>query len=279
MIPFNFEYYRPSTIEEAVQTFQTLADQEKNVIYFSGGTEFITMARVNQMKADAVIDIKEIPDCQELGIDGNQVVLGAAVSLNKISETNIFPLLGEKAKQIADHTSRNKITLGGNLHSKLIYRESVLPLLLTDAKVKIAGKEGVETLPLADVFDKQMNMKHGYFLTQVLVDRPYIELPFFSVKKTKMSKVGYPIVSLAAFVNDRKIHAAFSGVCEFPFRSKDMESILNDTSISQMERIDEATKLLPASIVDDIWATAEYREFVFKNALQETLERLEVEIS
>lgn len=279
MIPFDFEYYRPSTIDEAVQTFQSLEGLGKNAIFFSGGTEFITMARMNQMKADAVIDIKGIQDCTMLGIVGDQAVIGAAVSLNHISETNIFPLLGQKAKQVADHSSRNKITLGGNLHSRLIYRECVLPLLLAEANVKIAGTEGVEILPLADVFDTQLNLKNGKFLTQVLIDRSFADLPFVSLKKTKMSKVGYPIASLAAVIKNSKIHVAFSGVCAFPFRSKEIESTINDTSISILERIDEAVKHLPSPIVDDIWASAEYREFVFKNALQETLEQLEGEIS
>ena len=58
-------------------------------------------------------------------------------SLNKITDSKLFPLLGQTVKQIADHTSRNKITIGGNMNSELIYTESVLPLLLVDAKVKI----------------------------------------------------------------------------------------------------------------------------------------------
>ena len=33
MIPFNFEYYRPETIEEAVSLFRQLADLGKRPIY------------------------------------------------------------------------------------------------------------------------------------------------------------------------------------------------------------------------------------------------------
>ena len=116
-----------------------LSEQGKMPCYFSGGTEFITFARVNKLNADAVIDIKGIPECNVLEIQGNQLVIGAAVSLNKITDSKLFPLLGQTVKKIADHTSRNKITIGGNINSELIYRESVLPLLLSDAKVKITN--------------------------------------------------------------------------------------------------------------------------------------------
>ncbi|KAB2333243.1 xanthine dehydrogenase [Cytobacillus depressus] len=279
MIPFDFEYYRPSTFEEAVRTFHTLDNSGKNVIFLSGGTEFITMARMSHVSADAVIDLKGIAECQKLEIRGEKVVIGSAVTLNKIADTNIYPLLGQKLKGIADHTSRNKITLGGNLQSKLIYREAVLPLLLAEATIKVAGSNGIEFFPIAEVFNQTLNLKHGQFLMQVLVDREYTELPYISLKKTKMSKVGYPIVSLAAFAKDKKICAAFSGVCEYPFRSEQIEEILNDFSIPLKDRIMEAIKLLPSPIVNDIWASAEYREFVFQNTIQEMLYELEGKIS
>lgn len=276
MIPFDFEYFKPGTISEAVQTFQELQYQGKHVIYYSGGTEFITFSRINQMEADAVIDIKGIPECHVLEQLEDQLVIGAAVSLNKISESTFFPLLGQTVKQIADHTSRNKITLGGNMNSRLIYREAILPLLLSEAKVKLAGNEGELVLPLANIFDRELKIGTGQFLVQISVNRDYMSLPFASLKKTKITKVSYPIVSIAALVKDQQIRAAFSGICEFPFRSDLVEAVINETSLSKVDRIDKVVSLLPSPIVDDIQASGEYREFVLKNALHEIIDALEV---
>ena len=91
-----------------------------------GGTEFITFARTNKKKPDVVIDIKGIPECMRLEVIGDELIIGAAVSLTTIVESNLFPLLGETLQRIADHTSRNKITIGGNLNSHFIYREGIL---------------------------------------------------------------------------------------------------------------------------------------------------------
>ena len=41
MIPFDFDYDRPSSVQLAVHTFQSLQKQGKNPIYFGGGTEII----------------------------------------------------------------------------------------------------------------------------------------------------------------------------------------------------------------------------------------------
>ncbi|MFZ7943494.1 FAD binding domain-containing protein [Neobacillus sp. 19] len=279
MIPFDFEYYKPDTISEAVNTFHDLQNQGKLVIYYSGGTEFITFSRINQLKADAVIDLKGIADCHVLEFQGDQLVIGSAVSLNQISESNLFPLLGKTVKKVADHTSRNKITLGGNLNSQLIYREGILPLLLSDAKVKIAGIEGELVLPLENVFTEELKLDAGQFLVQIIIDKNYTALPFVSIKKTKISKVSYPVVSIGALVKDQQIRAAFSGVCQYPFRSKQMEAALNESSLSKTERIDKAVTLIPSEIIDDIQASREYREFVLKNALLEIYDSLEAALA
>ena len=274
MIPFDFEYYQPTTIQEAIETFQRILKVGKTAIYYSGGTEFITFARTIQAYADAVIDIKGIPECHSLEIDGQQLIIGSAVSLNKISESTLFPLLGQTVKHIADHTSRNKITIGGNINSKLIYREGILPLLLTDAKVRIAGPGGEIVLPFTKVYQKEILLDAGQFIVQILIDSSFLHLNFASLKKTKMSKVGYPVVSISALMKDNQIRAAFSGVCPYPFRSEEIEHVLNDPSYNMNEQLEKIVSLFPEPIVSDSLGAAEYRQFVFKNALLEAVENL-----
>jgi len=60
-----------------------------------------------------------------------------------------------------------------------------------------------------------------------------------------------------------------------PFRSKKIEAIVNDNSLSERERIEQIASHLPASIVDDSHASAAYRGFVLKNLLVDTFEILE----
>lgn len=276
MIAFDFEYYKPSTIQEAIETFGKVHRQKEIPMFYSGGTEFITFARVNKLSAHAVIDIKGIPECKVLEFHGDQLIIGAAISLNKITNSKLFPLLGQTVKQIADHTSRNKITIGGNMNSELIYKESILPLLLVDAKVKIKNDKKEKILPLDSIFTKQLKLRPGELLLQILIDKNYIDLPYVCIKKTKISKVGYPVVSIAAIVKDKKIRVAFSGVCEYPFRSGEIEAILNDSTLSISERVEKAIAHLPSKIVDDIQGSSEYRAFVLKNVLLDAMEEMEV---
>jgi len=275
MIAFDFEYYRPESIQETIEIFQKLDQKKKKVCFFSGGTEFITFARVHQVHADSVIDLKGIPECTALEGKENDLIFGASVHLNQLIEANLFPLLSQNLRNIADHTSRNKITLGGNLNSRLMYREGMLPLLVADAKVTMYGIEGHETHPITQVFGKQSSLKHGQFLTQISIDGSFAKMPYLAIKRTRISKIGYPIVSIAALVKDEKLRIAFSGICEYPFRSRKIEDILNDKGLPVHERIDKAVSCIPGPMIDDRHASGQYRKFVLQNVLEEAMEFLE----
>ena len=63
MIPYDFEYYKPETIEEATLLYLELKIQGKKPIYYGGGTEIISMSRSFNRYTEAIIDIKGIVEC------------------------------------------------------------------------------------------------------------------------------------------------------------------------------------------------------------------------
>lgn len=274
MISYDFEYYKPSSLDEATSLFQDLDKQGKEPIYFSGGTEIITLGRVNKIKTGAIIDIKCIPECIELKKEENQITLGAAQTLNKIREVKYFPFLGKTIVEIADHTARNKITLGGNLCANIIYRETVLPLLLTDSKFLIASPTGLKQLPVKDVFNQTINLKRGELLVQTITEEKDLALPSLCIKKRKHWDVGYPLVTIAALKKNEYIKFAFSGLCSYPFRSEKMEEILNNKDLLEEARIDEAIQHIPAPVLNDIHGSEGYRKFVLKNTLLDVLDAI-----
>ncbi|WP_129726358.1 MULTISPECIES: FAD binding domain-containing protein [Bacillaceae] len=275
MLHFNFDYYDPSTITEAVQLFVKLEEERKNPLYYGGGTELLTLGRLNQIFTKAVIDVKRIPECNVLDVKRNSVVVGAALTLTDLAESKVFPFLGETAAVIGDRTSRNQITFGGNLASDIIYREAVLPLLLTDSTFVIAGNEGVRHVPVQQIFKGRLHLNKGEFLVQVKTDVQYTTLPFFIVKKRKSERVDYPLLTLALLKTNTSIRLAVSGLCEFPFRSIAMEKEINNTDLPLEERIERALCCIPAPVIDDIRGSSEYRLFVLRNTLFDGLTYLE----
>lgn len=274
LISFDFEYYKPSSIQEAISLFQSLDQQGKEPIYFSGGTEIITLGRINRIKTGAVVDIKGIPECLVLKKEVNKVTLGAAQTLTMIRETQYFPFLNKAIVEIADHTARNKITLGGNICANIIYRETVLPLLLTESQIIIASSSGLKQLPINERFDQTLKLQRGEMLVQVIIDEKDIELPFLCVKKRRHWDVGYPLITIAALKKSEHIRFAFSGLCLYPFRNEKMEESLNNQELSKEARIQEAMEYIPAPVMSDVQGSADYRRFVLKNTLLDILDTL-----
>ncbi|MDY0406151.1 FAD binding domain-containing protein [Virgibacillus sp. 179-BFC.A HS] len=270
MISYDFDYHKPTAIQEALELFQALKKQGKKPVYFSGGTEIITLGRVNELVTDAVIDIKAIPECNTYKQD-NRLILGAALTLTNVLDLQSFPFLEKAVAEIADNTARNKITLGGNICANIIYREAVLPLLLTDSRILLASLDGLTEKPISELFHQELQLKDGELLVQVMTDLEAIQLPFYIVKKRRQWGVGYPLITVAALRKQNKVHVAISGLCSFPFRNKQMEDSLNNEQLSIDERIEAALKHIPATVLDDVHGSDAYRIFVLKNTLRDIL--------
>lgn len=275
MIPFDFDYYQPASAEEAVELYLSLQAQGKRPFYYAGGTELITLGRLSEVYTEAVIDIKGVPECTALQPGQEELAMGAALTLSGLREANVFPLLGQTAGEIADHTARNKITLGGNVCGRIYYREAALPLLLSDTEAVIAGKAGRRRVSLRAVFDGRPRLEEGELILQFITPAEYLALPFYNVKKRRQWDVGYPLLTVAALKQGEAIRVAFSGLCADPFRSEQMENCLNDRGLPVEARIEAALEHLPAPVLGDAEGSPEYRLFVLKHTLTDVLQTLE----
>ncbi|RHW38954.1 xanthine dehydrogenase [Neobacillus notoginsengisoli] len=275
MLPFNFRYSKPTTAQEAVGIFENVKLGGAVPFYFSGGTELITLGRIGLDYADAVIDLKGIPGYEGAFSHDKYLVIGGGTTLTSISEHPLFPLLSKTVSEIADRTARNKITLAGNICGKIFYREAVLPLLLTDCLVGVFGRDGLSYKPILTVFNQNILLKDGDFVFNILIEKDFATLPYFTQKRRKQWDVGYPLITLAALKKDGEIRMAISGLCPFPFRSSELESVLNEQGPSVEERAERAMGALPSPILDDVEGSSEFRKYVLKNMMADAIRELE----
>ena len=269
MISYNFKYLRPDSIKEAIESYGRLSREGKRVLYYGGGTEIVTFARKQVIEVDAVIDIKAIAECQILQQQEDKLVYGAALTLNEVIESKGFSLFDAVLQMVADHTVRNRLTLGGNICGRLPYREALLPLFVADAEFVIAGEVGIRTVKCNDVYNKRLNIKKDEFLVQVAIDKKYAAMDYHNIRRVKQGDVDYPILHIA-MLKDKELRAAFSGVCAFPFKSDEIDRIINsDKGIN--DKISAVIKALPSTIKDDQWASKGYRQMLFEKALEKSI--------
>ncbi len=54
-----------------------------------------------------------------------------------------------------------------------------------------------------------------------------------------------------------------------------MEEILNDKSIEIKDRASQAFEKLPSMVLDDVYASSEFRQYLFENSLIEIMKEME----
>lgn len=273
MIPFTFKYELPETIEEAVLAWKSADKKGENPLYYSGGTEIITLCRDQKIKPGTIIDIKKIPECNEIS-HNDHFTYGTALSLNKVIENTKSPFLAKTLKSIADHTIRNKLTLGGNIMGRLPYREAILPFLILEGSVQIASVSGIKLVAISDIFTKRMIMGKE----ELLINLSFLqgqEDKWFITRKEKSGRIDYPILTACFCTSFGKIKMAVSGAFSFPLRSTESEIILNKKSLSMEKRAASVVNFLDSSFRTDFRASAEYRKHILKMAITNALNYLE----
>jgi len=273
MIPFKFSYVVPDTIEEAVQAWNSAEKRGVNPLYYSGGTEIITLCRDQKIEPGLIIDIKKIPDCNTL-VQNETSTFGSALTLNKIIESTNIPILARTLERIADHTIRNKLTLGGNIIGRLPYREAVLPFMVLYGSVQIASANGIRTENISDFFNKRMLLKKGELLVNLSLKNDKNDNWFYK-RKEKSGIIDYPILTACFTGKPGNIKMALSGSFSYPIRDKEVEIILNNKSLDHRKRAAAVVDSMNNLFRSDFRASADYRKHLLKLTIKDALIYLE----
>jgi CO/xanthine dehydrogenase FAD-binding subunit len=270
VIPYDVAYYRPDTLAEALEAFRLARAEGLSPAWLGGGTEIVTMARDGRARPAALIDLKGVPECRGIEERGGHLRFGACLTLNEAAEQDLFPLLARAASGVADHTVRNSITLGGNITGRLPYREAVLPFLVCDGLAEIASGDGVREAELADLFAKRLRLAPGEVLVALRVPVSAASLPHAHVRRTRDSRVDYPLLTACFVAQGRRLRLAVSGLGDFPARLADRDLDGHGSEESAAGALAAAGLAARA----DMRASAEYRMALFVRALAESAARL-----
>lgn len=274
MITQHLEYLIPETIEEAFLAYHTNLSNNKNVFYYAGGSEIQTFSRKHKLKPDVLIDIKHLPELCKCSLENKVWTIGSCVNLNTLLKKVPHPCIQSSISGIADHTTRNHITLGGNLCGRLPYREAILPFLLDDhAKAIIYRNSNLEKTPLRTLFKNRLLLNPGDLLVGLELQETSSTLKWYGIRKTRAGKVDYPLVHVEAKLkNETSLSLATSGYFSFPTMHLELEVKKDSIDVT----IQEIEKQLQGKVKDDFMGSALYRQHIFEAIIREILTHWEV---
>lgn len=157
MIPA-IEYIRPRTLHEALSA---LAENHGEAAILAGGTDIVPGMRQGSRRFGAIkklIDIGAIAELKGLEGDARQMKIGAGTTFSAVGKNQAvreqFPLLAQAALGIGSVQIRNRATLGGNCCNNAPCADSVPPLLVYEANLRILSLQRERLIPLAEFLVK-----------------------------------------------------------------------------------------------------------------------------
>lgn len=146
----SFGYSRPTTLHEALCL---LREGGGGTRPFAGGTDLLVQLRHGMREADALVDLKRIPELCVLRYDSQEgLVLGAAVPCADVAEApgvrRHYPILVDGAGIIGGSAIRQRATVGGNLCNASPSADTIPALLVLNAVAQIVGTDGWRQVPV-----------------------------------------------------------------------------------------------------------------------------------
>src|SRR5262245_32662275 len=153
MYPASFEYFRPSTIDEAVAMLARHGDDAK---VLAGGHSLIPAMKLRLARPRVIVDIGRVADLSYMREADGQIAIGAMTTHGEIEASSLLrercPLLPETAAYIGDVQVRNRGTIGGSLAHADPAADWPAAILALDAELGIAGPRGRRTVGAAKFF-------------------------------------------------------------------------------------------------------------------------------
>jgi carbon-monoxide dehydrogenase medium subunit len=144
------DYRAPRTLAEATALLSEKGDRAR---VLAGGTDIIVQVRENRRDIDLLVDVKFIPEINELTLDAKQGLrLGAAVPCYKIYENaaiaKAYPGLVDAASLVGGIQIQSRASVGGNLCNASPAADTIPALIAYSAQCVIAGPKGTRELPV-----------------------------------------------------------------------------------------------------------------------------------
>ena len=171
-----FDFVSAKSIDEAVSILNEHGDRARII---AGGTDILVMMRAGRRLADVVVDVKEIPELNQMTMNAEGgLILGAAVPCYRIYQdqavASAYPGLIDSATLIGGIQIQGRATIGGNLCNASPSGDSIPAVIALGGVCHIAGPNGTRQLAAEEfcIAPGQNALQQGEMLVAVEFPAP-----------------------------------------------------------------------------------------------------------
>ncbi len=175
MIPGQFEYHAPSTLDEALAL---LAEHGSDARVLAGGQSLIPLMKLRLASPAVLIDLNGVDSLSGIEEADGQLRIGAMTRHSVLERSELigsrYPLIADAAAVIADPLVRNRGTTGGSLAHADPAGDLGSVMTALGAEVVVNGPGGERTLPIDELLlgPFMTTLEEGEILTEVRVPQP-----------------------------------------------------------------------------------------------------------
>ena len=154
MIPGNFEYHKPDSIDGALSILTEWGDDARVI---AGGHSLIPVMKQRLTDISHLVDLGGISEIKGISIDGNTVTVGAMTTQHELITNEELgksvPLIKEASLQIADPQVRYLGTIGGNVANGDPANDMPGLMQTLDASYELTGPDGVRNVKAREFYE------------------------------------------------------------------------------------------------------------------------------
>jgi len=166
-------YEAPTSLDQAVAL---LAAEPGEARVLAGGTDLLVQMKTDLIEPALLVDIKGIPELQDIREERGGFRIGAAVTGAELKEhaklKSVWPGVVEAANLIGSTQIQGRASMGGNLCNGSPAADSVPALIAAGAKASIVGLKGRRRdVPVEDVMlaPRKLSLAKGEIVASFLL--------------------------------------------------------------------------------------------------------------
>jgi len=267
MIPPSFNYFAPSSLDEAL----SLLREHDDAKVLAGGHSLIAMMKLRLAEPACLVDISHLQDLDYIKEENGSLKIGALTRESTLEGSELvaknFPILIDTARVIADPLVRNMATVGGNLAHGDPANDHPATMIALNAAVTVVGAKGVRTIPVGEFFVDLLTtqLTPDEILTEIRIPKPEPRSGGAYIKVER--KVGdYAVAAVAAQITlnpDNSFARAVIGLTNVGNVPVQAEKAMDYLTGKQPEEttLKEAGRLAAqaADPTDDLRGNADYK--------------------
>ncbi|HEX7429004.1 MAG TPA: xanthine dehydrogenase family protein subunit M [Mycobacterium sp.] len=271
MIPPEFDYVAPTTVDDAVAALAQAGEDAKVI---AGGQSLMPLLRLRLAAPTTLVDLGRIEELRGVREDGDALVIGSMTTYYDALRNPLVGkhalLISEATRTIADPQIRHRGTLGGGLAHADPAGDLCAPVLALDATLTVAGPSGRRSIPVAEFFV-------DYFTTALRSDEILVEVRIpkhtdWTAQYEKLNRVAqaWSIVGVAATVQVdggviRQARVALTNMAAIPVRARGVEeALIGQPANEELIRAAAEHAVEGTDPLADSDADAEYRSHLAK---------------